>query len=56
MWYLLQSSIIFAVVASNIQWHWTSNGYIPALLGIRLAYLVTLLVQRINQRCDRMVG
>jgi hypothetical protein len=47
MWFLLQSSIIFAVCASNIHWHWTPNGYIPALLGIGLAYLATLLVQRV---------
>ena len=47
MWYLLQSSIMFAVMASNIHWHWTPNGYVPALLGIGLAYLATLLVQHI---------
>jgi hypothetical protein len=46
-WYLLQSSIMFAVMASNIHWHWTPNGYVPALLGIGLAYLATLLVQHI---------
>jgi hypothetical protein len=39
MWYLLQSLIIFAVCASDVHWHWTPNGYIPALLGIGLAYL-----------------
>jgi hypothetical protein len=27
MWYLLQSSIIFAVVASNIHWQWTPSRY-----------------------------
>jgi hypothetical protein len=47
MWYLLQSLIIFVVMASNIHWQWTPNGYIPALLGIGLAYLATLLVQHI---------
>jgi hypothetical protein len=47
VWFLLQSSIIFAVCASNIHWHWTPNGYIPSLLGIGLAYLATLMVQRI---------
>jgi hypothetical protein len=44
MWYLLQSPIIFAVVGSNIHWHWTPNSYIPALLGIGLAYGLTLLL------------
>jgi hypothetical protein len=28
MWLLFQSTIIFAVVASNIKWHWTPNGYL----------------------------
>jgi hypothetical protein len=42
MWFLLQSSIIFAVVASNIHWHWTPNGYLAAMIGIGLAWLVTL--------------
>jgi len=40
-------AIIFAVIASNIHWQWTPNGYIPALLGIGLADLATLLVQHI---------
>src|SRR5436190_4782334 len=34
MWFLLQSLIIFAVVASNIEWHWTPNGYLASLLGV----------------------
>jgi len=25
IWLIFQSSIIFAVVASNIHWHWTPN-------------------------------
>jgi hypothetical protein len=41
-WYLLQSSIIFAVMASNIHWHWTPNGYLAALAGGVLAYGVTV--------------
>ena len=36
MWYLLQVSIIFAVIASNIHWKWTPNGYLPAVLGAGL--------------------
>jgi len=44
MWYLLQSSIIFAVVASNIHWQWTPNGYLAGLIGIVLAYGLTLLL------------
>jgi hypothetical protein len=37
----IQSAIIFAVVASNIKWHWTPNGYLPAILGAGLAWLLT---------------
>ena len=47
MWFLLQSSIIFAVVASNIHWHWTPNGYLASLIGIGLAWLITLCVARL---------
>ena len=44
MWFLLQSSIIFAIVASNIRWHWTPNGYLASLIGIGLAWSVTRLL------------
>jgi hypothetical protein len=44
MWYLLQSLIIFAVVASNIRFHWTPNGYLAAIIGVGLAYGVTRLL------------
>ena len=33
MWYLLQGSIIFLVIWSNIEWHWTPNMYLPGLIG-----------------------
>lgn len=38
MYFLLQSSIIFAVYASNIAYHWTPNGYLAGLIGVGLAY------------------
>jgi hypothetical protein len=44
MWFLLQSSIIFAVVASNIHWHWTPNGYVASFIGIGLAWSLTRLL------------
>jgi hypothetical protein len=44
VWYLLQSLMIFAVMASNIHWHWTPNGYLAAAIGIGLAYELTLLL------------
>jgi len=41
MWFLLQGSIIFAVVASNIHWQWTPNEYLASLIGIGLAVAAT---------------
>jgi hypothetical protein len=51
MWFVFQSSIIFAVVASNIKWHWTPNGYLPAILGAGLAWLLTRLLN-VRERND----
>ncbi|MEY9419472.1 hypothetical protein ABIF69_005914 [Bradyrhizobium japonicum] len=42
-WYLLQSTIVFAVVASNIRWHWTPNPYLPSIAGVGLALVATLI-------------
>ena len=44
MWFLIQSSIIFAVCAANIHWQITTNGYISVLLGGGLAYGLTHLL------------
>ncbi len=44
MFYLLQSLIMFAVIASNIAYRWTPNPWIPALLGAGLAYGLTRLL------------
>ena len=44
MYFLLQSSIIFAVYASNIAYHWTPNGYLVGMIGVGLAYGVTALL------------
>ena len=41
MWFLLQGAIVFAVVASNIYWQWTPNGYLAAMLGGIAALVVT---------------
>ena len=43
MWFIIQSTIIFAVIASNIHWHWTPNPYLAGLIGAGLAYGVTRL-------------
>lgn len=44
----VQALIVFAVVASNIQWHWTPNGMIPVLFGSGLALGVTIVIARIR--------
>jgi hypothetical protein len=53
VWFLLQSSIIFAVVASNIHWQWTPNGYLAGLIGIVLAYGLTLLLSACLEKLGR---
>jgi hypothetical protein len=45
MWFLLQGSIIFAVVASNIHWHWTPNHYLPSLIGFCIALACAIQAQ-----------
>lgn len=44
MWLLLQSLIIFAVMASNIHWQWTPNGYLAGLIGVWAALLATVVI------------
>jgi hypothetical protein len=44
VWFILQSSIIFAVIASNIHFHWTPNGYLAGLIGVGLAWVLTRLL------------
>jgi hypothetical protein len=49
MWLLLQSLIIFAVVASNIHWQWTPNGYLASGAGVLLAWFLTVLINELRQ-------
>jgi hypothetical protein len=44
MWWLIQSPIIFAVIALNIHYHWTPNGYLAGLIPAGAAYGVTILL------------
>jgi hypothetical protein len=44
MWWLLQSSIIFAVYAANIHWRITPNGYLVGLAGFVAAYSATVVL------------
>ncbi|MGN8547831.1 hypothetical protein ACQPTN_24910 [Bradyrhizobium sp. 13971] len=52
MWFLFQSLVIFAVVASNIRWHWTPNGYLACLLGAGLAWVLTQIVNEMPQTLE----
>jgi len=53
MYFVLQSSIIFAVVASNIRWQWTPNGYLAGLIGVGLAYGVSALLSAVRLKHPR---
>jgi hypothetical protein len=43
LWRLLQASIIAAVMCGNIYWRWTPNGFLAAMLGVGVAYVLTIL-------------
>jgi ABC-type transport system involved in cytochrome c biogenesis permease subunit len=55
MWFLFQALIIFAVVASNIHWQWTPNGYLAGLIGVVLAYGLTAALSELWRRSRRNV-
>jgi hypothetical protein len=41
---LFQTLIVFAVMATDIQWHWSSEPIIPAGIGILVAWALTRLL------------
>jgi hypothetical protein len=43
-WYLLQGTIWFAVVGSNIQWHWSDNYIVTNGLALFCAFAATALL------------
>ena len=47
MWHFFQGLIIFAVVASNIHWQWTPNGYLASVIGVAFAWLFTQICNEI---------
>ena len=53
MWFVFQSLVIFAVVASNLHWHWTPNGYLAGLIGAVLAYGFTVLLSGLGDLLRR---
>jgi hypothetical protein len=46
---------ILAVVASNIHWHWTPNGYLAGLIGVGLAYGLTTALSELWRRSRRNI-
>jgi hypothetical protein len=53
MWFIFQSTIIFAVVASNIHWQWTPNGYLAGAIGVALAYGLTVALNGLWRLAER---
>lgn len=47
MWFLFQGTIIFLVIASNIRWHWTPNGYLASAIGAALAFGATAAINQL---------
>jgi hypothetical protein len=41
MWKFIQLSIVLPTVWSNMVYHWTPNGYVPAVLGVIAAAFAT---------------
>lgn len=54
MLHLLQAVIVGAVLFSNIYWEWTPNGYLASLIGIGVAYLVTVALFRFKLWTGRL--
>ncbi|MCS3449528.1 hypothetical protein M2222_001651 [Bradyrhizobium elkanii] len=52
MWHLFQSLVIFAVIASNIAYHWTPNGYLASAIGVGLAWVLTQIVNELPHTLD----
>jgi hypothetical protein len=53
MWMLLQSTVAFAVMASNIHWGWTPNGYLASLVAAGAAYGATVAINELLIICRR---
>jgi hypothetical protein len=55
MWYFLQAIVMFAVMASNIHFHWTPNGYLAALIAATATWAVMWaldFVLSVARRCE----
>ncbi|MGY4160482.1 hypothetical protein ACVINW_006324 [Bradyrhizobium sp. USDA 4461] len=56
MWHLFQSLVIFAVLASNVHWHWTPNGYLAGMIGVGLAWLLTQIINELPRTLQGLQG
>jgi hypothetical protein len=41
MWKLIQGTIVVGLVYSNMLYGWTTNMYLPVLIGIMLAFVIS---------------
>ena len=41
MWKIIQGTIVIGLVYSNMMYHWTANMYLPVLIGIMVAFVVS---------------
>lgn len=48
---IIQGLIVFVVIGSNIQWHWTPNGFVLVLVGIGAAFVLTVVPVGIYHEC-----
>lgn len=56
MWFLLQVPIMFAVMASNVHWQWTPNGYLAGAIGAGAAFVATLVLNDLLARARKKSG
>lgn len=47
LWTGFQLLVMFAVLASNVHWQWTPNGYLAGLIAFGVAYVLTWLICRL---------
>jgi hypothetical protein len=41
MWKTVQLAIILPIVWSNLVWNWTTNMYLPVMIGVMFAYVLS---------------
>lgn len=56
MWKTFQLAIFVAVMASNIEYHWTPNGYLAGFIGIGAAYVATVSLSWLGLKLRSLLG